>query len=137
MEIRTSMIAAGFGCRPSCCVADICAALELASRNSGVSLSELRALFGAEVAAAPALREAASVLDKPLVLLPLEALQGCATAALTRSARVLERFGVPSIAETAALAGLLALGARRARLLSPRVACGAATCALARHEEAP
>lgn len=131
------MIAAGFGCRPSCSVADVCAALDLALRASGVSLAEVRSLFGAEVAAAPALREAASALDKPLVLLPLEALRSSAGAALTRSARVLARFGLPSIAETAALAGLLELGAPRARLLSPRVAGAAATCALAAPEEAP
>jgi len=131
------MIAAGFGCRPSCSVADVCAALELALHESGASLREVRALFGAEVAAAPALSEAASALDKPLLLLPIAALRGSAGAALTRSARVLERFGLPSIAETAALAGLLQLGASEARLLSARLACGAATCALAGPREAP
>jgi cobalt-precorrin 5A hydrolase len=136
MEIHPAMIAAGFGCRPSCSVADVCAALELALRTSRASLPEVRALFGAEVAAAPALREAASTLDKPLLLLPLAALKDNAAAALTRSARVLERFGLPSIAETAALAGLRELGASGARLLSPRVAYGAATCALATWVEA-
>lgn len=130
------MIAAGFGCRPSCSVADVCAALELALRAHGASLLDVRALFGAEVAAAPALRQAASALDKPLVLLPLAALKASASAALTRSERVLERFGLPSVAETAALAGLLELGAGGARLLSPRIACGAATCALAAPTEA-
>jgi cobalt-precorrin 5A hydrolase len=130
------MIAAGFGCRPSCSVADLCAALELVLRANGASLLEVRALFGAEVAAAPALLEAATALDKPLLLLPLATLEASAGAALTRSARVLERFGLPSIAETAALAGLRELGAGGARLLSPRVAYGAATCALARPVEA-
>ena len=137
MEIHPGLIAAGFGCRSSCSVADVCAALELALRTSLASLSEVRALFGADIAAATALREAASALDKPLVLLPLAALKGSASAALTRSARVLERFGLPSIAETAAHAGLLELGGAGARLLGPRVAYGAATCALAAPAETP
>lgn len=136
MEIHSGMIAAGFGCRPSCSVEDLCGALASALSTSGASLADVHALFGAEVAAAPALCGAASALDKPLVLLPLAALKDSAGAALTRSARVIERFGLPSIAETAALAGLLELGASGARLLSPRVACGGATCALARPAEA-
>ena len=130
------MIAAGFGCRPSCSVADICAALEAAVSGSGASLADVRGWFGAEVAAAPALLEAARARGMPLVLLPLSLLHGSARGALTRSARVLERFGLPSIAETAALAGVLELGASGSRLLAPRFACGAATCALARPTEA-
>ena len=133
------MIAAGFGCRAQCSAADICAALELALRDNGASATEVGGLFSTELVAAPALREAAATLGKPLVLLPWAALAAAAPAALTRSARVLERFGLPSIAETAALAGALELGRGSARggarLLAPRLAAGAATCALARLAE--
>jgi cobalt-precorrin 5A hydrolase len=127
------VIAAGFGCRSRCSAADICAAFELALRANGACVAEVGGLFGAELAAAPALREAAARLAKPLVLLPWAALAATAGFALTRSTRVLARFGLPSIAETAALAGALELGRpRAARLLSPRLTSGAATCALAR-----
>ena len=141
------MIAAGFGCRPSCSAADICRALALALEAQGARLADVAGLFGAQLAAPPGLLEAAATLDKPLVLLPLPALALAAGGALTRSARVLERFGLPSIAETAALAGALTLarsrtpgaspdeGAGSARLLAPRLAAGAATCALARGTE--
>lgn len=134
------MIAAGFGCRPCCTALDIRAALELALQASGVALGDVRGLFSIELlAAAPALRAAAEALDEPLVLLPLERLVAMAAGALTRSERVIARFGVPSIAETAALAGAIELGAggmpRSARLLAPRLAAGAATCALARLTE--
>ena len=132
------MIAAGFGCRSRCSAADICAALELALAANGARVADVNGLFGAELAAPAALREAAALLGKPLVLLPRAALAATAGSALTRSVRVLARFGLPSIAETAALAGALELGAGgtlAARLLSPRLAAGAATCALARLAE--
>ncbi len=69
----------------------------------------------------------------PLTPLPLEALQAEAGRVLTRSEAVMARFGVPAIAEAAALAGAGAGG----RLLGPRLAEGGATCAVAVAEGRP
>lgn len=131
------MIAAGLGCRSGCSPADIVAAVARAVAASGCSLADVRALYSAEFKAhEPGLCAAARELDKPLVLLPGAALAEQAARASTRSARVLGRFALPSVAETAALAGAFELGQRRApaQLLSARQAAGGATCALARAE---
>ena len=134
MENRQTVIAAGLGCRVGCCAADVIAALRLALARDGVDLAAVRALYSAEFKAAEqSLRHAAAELDKPLVLLAHATLAAQAPWALTASAAVAARFDLPSVAETAALAGAFELGERRApaRLLSPRWVTGAATCALA------
>jgi cobalt-precorrin 5A hydrolase len=105
----------------------------------------VRSLCADFKSAEAALSEAAEQLGKPLLILPLSELQAQSSAALTHSARVLQRFGVPSIAETAALAGAHAFSTRAdsshlhkgARLLCARQAFGAATCALATNEASP
>ncbi|HTV21251.1 MAG TPA: cobalamin biosynthesis protein [Polyangiaceae bacterium] len=129
------MIAAGLGCRSGCPTADIVAAIARAAAASGVSLAEVHALYSAEFKADElSLREAAEALAKPLVLLTEAALAARAEGALTRSAHALARHALPSVAETAALAGAFELGERSAdvRLLGPRQVAGAAACALAR-----
>jgi len=131
------VIAAGIGCRSSCPCADIIAAVRRAVAASGVDWGDVRALYSAEFKAGEAnLRQAADALDKPLVLLPAAALAAQAGGAASRSPQVLARFELPSVAETAALAGAFELGQRRApvRLLAPRLVAGAAACALARAE---
>ena len=128
------MIAGGLGCRRGCAADEIVRAIELALNRAGMSLDEVHALY------APAFKLdesglacAAAQLGKQLVLLPLEQLQLQAHAALSDSPQVAERFGLPSIAETAALAGALtfAQAQQAARLLAPRSVVGGATCALA------
>jgi cobalt-precorrin 5A hydrolase len=134
------MIAAGVGCRSGCAPGDIVAAVHGAVAASGLCLADVRALYSAEFKASePNLRRAADALDKPLVLLPTAALEEQAGGAATRSPQVLARFELPSVAETAALAGAFELGQRRSpvRLLAPRLVAGAATCALARVEPCP
>lgn len=131
------MIAAGVGCRSGCASADVVAAVQRAVTASGLSLSDVQALYSAEFKGdSAALREAAGALAKPLVLLPRAALAAHAGSAASRSPQVIARFGLPSVAETAALAGAFELGERRAsvHLLAPRLVAGAATCALARVE---
>jgi len=125
------MIAAGVGCRGGCTRQDIAAALELALTRAGRTLPEVSALYAPDFKSGErGLAELAAALAIPLVLLPNAALQAQSAAVLTRSARVERSFGVPSIAETAALAGAARSGGA-ARLLGPRVVFGAATCALA------
>jgi cobalt-precorrin 5A hydrolase len=134
------VIAAGLGCRSGCPAADIIAAIERATAASGVSLGEVVALYSGEFKAHEAsLRQVAEALHKRLVLLPRAALTAQQHAALTRSSHALARFELPSVAETAALAGALELGVQTgaARLLGARVVAGSATCALARVEEGP
>jgi cobalt-precorrin 5A hydrolase len=137
MENRKTVIAAGLGCRSGCSTADVIAAIRQALTQNGVDVSELRALYSADFKAAEAsLRHAAQELDRPLILLARAALAAQAPQALSASAAVAARFELPSVAETAALAGAFELGERRApaRLLAPRSVAGAAVCALARVE---
>jgi cobalt-precorrin 5A hydrolase len=63
----------------------------------------------------------------PLHFLPQEALEAVADKAQTRSPRVEALFGVPSVAETAALAG----AGPGAVLILPRIARDDVTCAIA------
>lgn len=129
------MIAAGLGCRKGCAGEDLARALDAALAGAGRALSEVHALYApAFKAGEHALLQIAQRLGKPLVLLRLEELQLQAAHALTHSAQVSVRFGIPSIAETAALAGACAFGdapEARARLLGPRHISGGASCALA------
>jgi len=74
------------------------------------------------------LAQAAEALAMPLHFLPQEALAAAADQAQTRSPRVEALFGVPSVAETAALAG----AGPGAVLILPRIARDDVTCAIAR-----
>jgi len=127
------MIAVGLGCRAGCEAGQVLQVLEQALLASGCRLEDIGALYTAEFKSSEAgLQQAAQRLSKPLLLLSLAQLQAQAGGALTCSAQSLERFGLPSVAETAALAGALQLqGSGRARLLGPRSVSGRATCALA------
>lgn len=134
------MIAAGLGCRRGCSAEDIVAALRQASRESGVAVSDVRALYSADFKAAePGLSRAADLLDRPLRLLSRAALAAWSARALSASQAVTRRFALPSVAETSALAGAFELGERRGsvRLLSARVLVGSAACALALSELEP
>jgi cobalt-precorrin 5A hydrolase len=155
----SAQLVAGLGCRSGCAVDDVIAALDAALGSARRARCDVKALYAPEFRRAEAgLLGAAAVLDIPLLFLPLSALQLQRTAALSASPLVEERFGVPSIAETAALAGselaiaraapspiasddeagapaiAEAASTKRPRLLGPRMAAGGATCALAELE---
>ena len=86
------------------------------------------ALFTADAKRAETgLAQAAHSLAMPLHFLPQEALAAVADQAQTRSSRVESLFGVPSVAETAALAG----AGPGAVLILPRITSDNATCAIA------
>jgi hypothetical protein len=70
--------------------------------------------------------------------LPHAALAAQASGALTVSDAVTRRFELPSVAETAALAGADALArpGTSVRLLAARLVAGSAVCALASVEDA-
>jgi cobalt-precorrin 5A hydrolase len=128
------MIAAGLGCRSGCLRDDVLRALDAALAASGRAHDALSALYAPEEKRdEPGLWSAAAQLGKPLVLLPRAALLLHGAAAISHSPLALEHYGVPSVAETAALAGAALHG--RPRLLGPRQVAGTATCALAITEE--
>jgi cobalt-precorrin 5A hydrolase len=131
------MITAGLGCRRACAPEDVVAAITAALACAGRNISEVSALYApAARMDASALRAAAAQLGKRLEFVALERLAQHSEGALTHSERVLSALGIPSAAETAALAGACAQRpGSSARLLGPRSSAGGATCALAMLEE--
>ncbi len=120
------MIAIGVGCRKDCPADDILALVRDALAALPGSTPE--AMFTmAEKRGEPGLAAAAAALGLPLVFLQRAALRLVAGDARSRSARVETLFGLPGVAETAALAG----AGPGAVLLLPRRAGPRATCAIA------
>jgi cobalt-precorrin 5A hydrolase len=132
-----SALAAGLGCRAGCAVEHVVLALTESLALHGRSLHEVSALYTVDFKRGEhGLIGAAQRLDKPIVALALGELRLHAERALSASQRSLERCGLPSVAETAALGGaaLLSGSPERTRLLGPRTVHGGATCALASAE---
>ena len=128
------LIAAGIGCRAGCPAADIVQAVTRSVERHGLSLGDVQALYSAERKAAESgLHAAALALGKPIFFLPQAALAAQASGALTVSDAVARHFELPSVAETAALAGADVLGPPGAsvRLVAARLVAGSAACALA------
>ena len=126
------VIVAGVGCRRGASAPQITDAIHEALRSVGHSIEEVRRLATAEhKAEETGLRAAARLLGLPLVAIPHAALTAAAGGAETRSERVLALLGLPSLAETAALACAGPAG----RLLARRSALGPVTCALAAFPE--
>ena len=121
------MIAIGVGCRKACPAADILALIgvavaELPSGRQPAGLFTIAAKRGE-----PGLAQAAEALRLPLVFLDQAALALVAGDARSCSRRVEEMFQLPSVAETAALAG----AGQGAVLLVGRRHSATATCAIA------
>ncbi len=120
-------IAIGLGCRrgadSAAIVSLVRAALERAAQGGAA------ALFTTDAKQDEAgLSEAAATLDMPLHFLSMAALKAVAPLAQTHSSRVEALFGLPSVAETAALAG----AGPGAALILPRISADGVTCAIAR-----
>lgn len=122
------MIVAGLGCRKGVTFAEVEEALAAALYDAGLRGWHVDLMATAEARASePALAEAARHAGVTLHVCSLASMKAVAGKAVTRSARVEELVGVPSVAETAALAA----AGRGAKLLGPRIAVGGATCAIA------
>jgi len=121
------MIAIGVGCRKDCPERDILAVI----RDATALLPDGAVAAGlfsvAEKQGEAGLAAAAATLGLPLIFLDRAVLQLVSGEARSCSRRVEEMFGLPSIAETAALAGAGA----GAVLLVPRRTSATATCAIA------
>jgi cobalt-precorrin 5A hydrolase len=128
------MIVAGVGCRKGASADQIAAAIAsaLAGANRKPDALDIIAAPAAKVGE-PGIAAAASALGVPLVLVPQNDLEAASARTWTRSERVVALMGVPSVAETAALAA----AGPSARLLAARIAVGPVTCALAESEPAP
>ena len=120
-------IAIGLGCRKGVS-GEVIASL-VREALARVGQTGAAALFTVDAKRAEAgLAQAAQALAMPLRFLPQEALEAVADLAHTRSQRVEALFGVPSVAETAALAG----AGPGAVLILPRITRDNVTCAIAR-----
>jgi cobalt-precorrin 5A hydrolase len=126
-----AMIALGIGCRRNAPAEDIGAVIAMALDATSLPAAAISVIATAyEKANEPGLVEAASRLGRPLLGIAARELAAMSDLAVTRSERVQSLKGVPSVAETAALAAV----GRGARLILPRVANATATCALASDE---
>jgi cobalt-precorrin 5A hydrolase len=126
-----AMIAVGVGCKKGCASETIVALVRRALTAAQCADAPATLFTHIDKASEAGLRAAAEQLALPLVFLPLETLRQASGRVATHSSRVMAIFGVPSIAETAALAGAGA----SAILLAPRMNQGGASCAVARAGE--
>lgn len=121
-----AVIVAGVGFRPGATAEEIEALVRRAMVLHGAERVDLLATEAGK-AIERGLEEAARRLSVALVACAVPDLLGMTDRLLTRSARVQEATGLPSIAEAAAL---VAAG-RNSRLLGPRLASARVTCAIA------
>lgn len=121
--------AVGIGCRAGIGADAVCALVARALEAAGDGPATLFTILDKQQEAG--LREAATRLGLPLVYLPRKALEAVSDRAETRSEKVVALFGIPNVAETAALAGAGA----GARLVVPRMAAEGVTCAVAARSE--
>jgi len=126
------MIVAGIGCKRGASAADLHRVIDAALARAGLG-REAIALIAAPAAkcAEPGVAAVAHTLCLLVVPVTQSDLEAAGRRAVTRSDRVAAMWNVPSVAEAAALAA----GGPTARLLTPRVAVGPATCALAERAE--
>jgi cobalt-precorrin 5A hydrolase len=128
------MIVAGIGCRSNVDTESVVEAIEAALASVGMEPAALAALATVpEKAQEAAIVDAAHRLDVALVVADPAALGEAAARCLTDSALSFIATGTPSAAEAAALAA----AGPQSRLLGPRLALGAVTCALATTGDMP
>jgi cobalt-precorrin 5A hydrolase len=121
------MIIAGVGCRRGASASEIEAAVAQALAECKLAANALGLIASAEAKADEAgIVDAAAALGARLVLVSPAALMEVSKRVITKSERVQELIGIPSVAEAAALAA----GGTSARLLAPRIVVGPVTCAL-------
>jgi cobalt-precorrin 5A hydrolase len=124
---RKTAVAIGIGCKKGCSREAIAALVERAIAAASCAVAPA-ALFTHEAKKSEAgLESAAKALGLPLVFLEGQVLRQASLRAATNSPRVMAMFGLPSIAEAAALAG----AGPSSILLVARMSDGRASCAIA------
>jgi len=126
----TSAVAIGVGCRKDC-AADAIEALVRRALGQVPAAAPLGLFTLVDKSGEAGLIEAADRLGLDLTYLPRETLRSRAAAVQTPSPHAETLFGVPSVAEAAALAG----AGPKSVLIVARIAADGATCAIA--EAAP
>lgn len=125
------MIALGLGCRRNASASDIETLIAEALDRASLGAADIGVVATERAKSEePGIIAAARRLGYPLVGFAASELAAMAHLAVTSSDRVQRLKGVPSVAETAALAA----AGLRARLIMPRIAHATATCALAQGE---
>lgn len=124
---RPRLLAVGIGCRAGVAAEIIAELVDATLAAIGEETTPVALFTVLDKQGEVGIAEAAARLGFTLVHLPRTALAAVADRVETRSERVVELFGVPSIAEAAALAG----AGSGARLLVPRRAERGATVAVA------
>jgi cobalt-precorrin 5A hydrolase len=120
-------VAIGIGCKRGCSSEAIVALVERAIAAASCAGAPA-ALFTHEAKTSEAgLASAAKALGLPLVFLDGQVLRQASLRAATNSPRVMAMFGLPSIAEAAALAG----AGPSSVLVVARMSNGGASCAIA------
>jgi cobalt-precorrin 5A hydrolase len=134
MGLDKAMIVAGVGCRKGAPAPDVEAAIRAALKQAGIASSALDCIATISAKNGEAgIASAAAKFGVAVILVADEELQTVGGRTATRSERVLALTGVPSVAEAAALAA----AGPSARLISPRLVVGTATCALASSDAVP
>jgi len=122
------MIVAGIGCRKGATAEEIDAAIEAALQETGQVREALTLLATSDgKGGEPGLIHAANEAGLELMLVKPAALEAAGPRTKSFSPRVKEMFGVPSVAEAAALAA----AGPDSTLLAPRTIVGPVTCAIA------
>jgi cobalt-precorrin 5A hydrolase len=122
------MMVAGLGCRAGATADAVAEAFSAALERCGLARSQIDALAtAAEKSCERGIVALAEALGLPLIFVGAREMKSAADSAIAVSERVVVLTGVPSVAETVALAA----AGRAARLLAPRVATPTVSCAIA------
>lgn len=121
------VIAIGIGCRAGASAANIASLVQRTLDEARLDRESAKLFTVDTKRDEVGVLKASRLLAMPVVFLSREALAARAADAVTRSERVEALYDVPSIAETAALAG----AGSGSRLVVSRVSAGAVTCAIA------
>jgi cobalt-precorrin 5A hydrolase len=128
---RNPSVAIGIGCKRRCSSEAIVALVERAIAAAACAVTPA-ALFTHEAKRSEVgLATAAKALGLPLVFLDAQVLRQASLRVASYSPRVMVMFGLPSIAEAAALAG----AGPSSVLLVARMSDGGASCAIAGKNE--
>jgi cobalt-precorrin 5A hydrolase len=126
-HVSEPAVAIGIGCKRGCSSEAIIALVGRALTAASCTGASAGLFTHEAKKNEPGLADAAKALGLPLVFLDGQVLRQASLRAATNSPRVMALFGLPSIAETAALAG----AGPSSVLLVRRMSNGGASCAIA------